>query len=674
MGNVDAIVLCLHTIIIHFRGGAVMPKNLSLLYKILIPVCSIVTLVFLFTIAVIVMRVSDISEQDANRFVNETATRYGLQVKSEIELGMDAARTLAHSFEGLKESGQMLDRGSLDKMQIAILNGNPSFLGVWTCWEPNMLDGLDEQFKGAAGHDETGRYIPYWYRDKGTIAVAALVDYQTEGAGDYYLKPLRTGKEYILDPYFYNIAGTDTLITSVCVPIVINGKAVGVAGVDLSMATFNELLAEIHPFETGYSYLVTNTGSIVAHFNQELTGKSLLDSVPPEIATPLRSALEGGKPFSYNMTQDGEEYVGKTIPFKVGGVDFSWSFGAVIPEAKVLENSRNIMFIAILLGIGALLLVAVVVFFITKALVAPVIQGVALADAIAQGDLSQTLNIDQMDEIGRLAQSLNSMVGKLSGVVTDVQSVSGSVASGSGQLSSSSMSLSQGATEQASSIEQVSASMEEIAASINQNAENAEKTEAIASRSATDVEEGNRAVSQTVDAMKSIAEKISIVEDIARQTNLLALNAAIEAARAGEAGKGFAVVAAEVRKLAERSGTAASEISELSSTSVQIAEKAGQMLTKIVPDIQETANLVQEITASSREQSAGAGQINEAIQQLDRVIQQNASASEEMASTSEQLSGQAAQLQDTIGFFSLEGQSGHRSNVTVRKPTLKALT
>ena len=213
------------------------------------------------------------------------------------------------------------------------------------------------------------------------------------------------------------------------------------------------------------------------------------------------------------------------------------------------------------------------------------------------------------------------------------------------------------AAEQSASVEEVSASMEQMAANIKQNSDNAQQTEKIALKAATDGRDGGKSVSETVAAMKEIAGKISIIEEIARQTNLLALNAAIEAARAGEHGKGFAVVASEVRKLAERSQTAAAEINKLSASSVQIAERAGEMLARMVPDIQRNADLVQEITAASNEQSSGADQINKAIQQLDQVIQQNASASEEMASTSTELLSQAEQLQNTIAFFKLNGGS-----------------
>jgi methyl-accepting chemotaxis protein len=218
--------------------------------------------------------------------------------------------------------------------------------------------------------------------------------------------------------------------------------------------------------------------------------------------------------------------------------------------------------------------------------------------------------------------------------------------------------MSQGASEQAGSVEEVSASMEEMVSNIQQNADNAQQTEKIAQKAAEDAREGGRAVTQTVAAMKEIAGKITIIEEIARQTNLLALNAAIEAARAGEHGKGFAVVASEVRKLAERSQAAAGEISKLSGTSVQVAEQAGQMLAKLVPDIQRTAELVLEINGSSREQNEGAAQVNKAIQQLDQVVQQNASAAEEMSSTAEELSSQAEHLQGIMEFFKVDGVGG----------------
>ncbi|QWV94715.1 MCP four helix bundle domain-containing protein [Geomonas oryzisoli] len=274
------------------------------------------------------------------------------------------------------------------------------------------------------------------------------------------------------------------------------------------------------------------------------------------------------------------------------------------------------------------------------------------AKEVSNGNLMVSLKERSAQD--ELIHALSAMVGKITEVVTEVKVAADNVASGSVQLSANAQSMSQGASQQAAAAEEASSSMEEMSANIRQNADNAQQTEKIAVKSADDAKEGGKAVAETVQAMKDIAGKISIIEEIARQTNMLALNAAIEAARAGEHGKGFAVVASEVRKLAERSQVAAGEISELSITSVEVAERAGEMLSAILPDIQKTAELVQEINASSKEQDTGAQQINKAIQQLDQVIQQNASASEEMASTAEELSSQSEQLQSTISFFRVD--------------------
>ena len=276
----------------------------------------------------------------------------------------------------------------------------------------------------------------------------------------------------------------------------------------------------------------------------------------------------------------------------------------------------------------------------------------ANAKQVAQGNLM--VELKKRCEKDELMESLANMVDKLKEVVTEVQSAADNVATGGQEMSATAQQMSQGATEQAASAEEISSSMEQMASNIRQNTDNAMQTEKIAVKSASDAREGGKAVTETVSAMKEIATKISIIEEIARQTNLLALNAAIEAARAGEHGKGFAVVASEVRKLAERSQSAAGEISKLSTSSVAIAEQAGDMLNKMLPDIQKTAELVQEISASSKEQDTGAEQINKAIQQLDQVIQQNAGSAEEMASTTEELSSQAEQLKATIAFFTLD--------------------
>ncbi len=318
---------------------------------------------------------------------------------------------------------------------------------------------------------------------------------------------------------------------------------------------------------------------------------------------------------------------------------------------EVYNNARNLMLI--LGGIALALSIAIAV-LLTRGIVLPLNEAVVVANRMAGGDLTMEVTVKSKDETGQLLDAIKNMVEKLKHVVGDVVSAADNVAAGSQQLSATAQQMSQGATEQAASAEEVSSSMEEMASSIKQNTDNALQTEKISMKSATDAKEGGKAVKETVAAMKEIATKISIIEEIARQTNLLALNAAIEAARAGEHGKGFAVVASEVRKLAERSQSAAGEISELSARSVQVAETAGDMLEKMLPDIQKTAELVQEITASSKEQDTGADQINKAIQQLDQVIQQNASASEEMASTSEELSSQAEQLKDAISFFKLD--------------------
>jgi len=431
--------------------------------------------------------------------------------------------------------------------------------------------------------------------------------------------------------------------------------------------------------------------------NKDIVGKDASDQRDAkgtkmfvEFARTVSAHGEGFVEYFWNKGNS-KESVPK-ISFVKGFAPWGWVIGSGIYVDDVdhdfYEQAKKfatvICIVVILLGIVA--------FLISRSITRPLAKAVDAANRLAIGDMTMDIEVTSRDETGQLLtamrdmvtsmkevsglaqdvangnltveiktrsekdelmMALSTMVTKLLDVARGVRAAADNVNSGSQAMSSSSQEMSQGATEQAASAEEVSSSIEQMTANIRQNTENSLLTEKIAVKAAEDAMEGGKAVADTMTAMKEIAEKIMIIEEIARQTNLLALNAAIEAARAGEHGKGFAVVAAEVRKLAERSQSAAGEINGLSVSSVNISEKAVKLLEAMVPNIQKTAELVQEIAAASKEQDSGADQISKAIQQLDQVIQQNASASEEMASTSEELSSQAEQMLDLITFFNV---------------------
>ena len=318
---------------------------------------------------------------------------------------------------------------------------------------------------------------------------------------------------------------------------------------------------------------------------------------------------------------------------------------------KVYADSRIHCYILIFLGVFISLFISIL---IVRSIHKAIKNASGVVAKLSEGDLTVDIDSTSKDELGMLLEDLKKMIHKFKSVISYVSAASVNIVAASQELSSSSQQMSEGATEQAAATEEVSSSMEEMVANVQHNTENAQQTEKISVKAAGDAMEGSIAVNQAGVSMKSIANKITIISDIARQTNILALNAAVEAARAGEQGRGFAVVAAEVRKLAEKSQLAAVEINELSQSSVAIAEKSAKILEQMVPSIQHTSKLVGEISASSMEQNLGAGQINNALQQLNQVTQQNATTSEEMAASAEELSSQADQLNEIISFFKFE--------------------
>jgi len=433
---------------------------------------------------------------------------------------------------------------------------------------------------------------------------------------------------------------------------------------------YDMILAPIKIGESGYAFATDSKGLIIGHPNKELIME--LDTSDSDYGKEMIARRNGTYKYFFEKQNQWKAMAFNEVK------QTGWLVAVSAPLGELMAPLATIRNAAIIGTIITILAAGLVILFIVGRITNIFGEFVQVLRTIAQGDLRISLSkkdLAKVDEIGDMARALDQMSVQLSETVTSISGATDEMAAGSEELSGSSQGVAQGASEQAASIEEISSSMEEMTSSVRQNAENAQQTQKIAVQAATDAEAGGEAVSETVGAMKEIADKISVIEDIARQTNLLALNAAIEAARAGEHGKGFAVVAAEVRKLAEHSGVAAAEISDLSASSVDVAVKAGEMLGRIIPDIKRTAELVDEISSTSREQDSGVEQINQAIQQLDSVIQANASASEEMASTSEQLAGQSELLREAVGFFTLkdEGQAMRSSRPTVARAQAPAL-
>ncbi len=660
-----------------------MLKKLGIRGKLLLGLSILLLLSLITIISTITNKASNLSLRQMKRTALEISEKYAAYMDIELQESLVACRAVARSFEGmLAEGGVAPKREVLDNILKKTLEKNPGIIAVAACFEPNALDGLDDQYRNTTGHDASGRYLPYWNRGSGSIAVEPLVDMETS---DWYQGPKTTGKETITKPYMYKVGGKEVKMVTISVPINKNGRFAGIVLMDFPLGVFSKMTEGLKPFGTGYAWLMSFDGEIIAHRIKERIGKQAGEIVGKQHEEAALASIAKEKSYQM-MTKNGNAFL-VFSPIKIGETGKFWVFGLAVPTTTIYEGSNAIRNLCILIGVVSFMIMFIVIFVLAEKIVAKPIRNIAnnLQDiAEGEGDLTQRLAINSKDEIANLSHWFNIFIGKLQDLIgqvaqsaNDIETSSTSLNSISSDLLSSADETSQRSNNVASASEEMSGNMNNVAAAMEQSASNTnmistalEETNSTVNEIAGSAERARtvsqQAVSKTKESLENMtelgnaAEKIGLVTEtiteISEQTNLLALNATIEAARAGEAGKSFAVVANEIKDLAMQTADATMEIRELIDNVQNTTEKAGdgiQSVSTVIGDVNETINsiasAVEEQTVTLSEIAKNVIQTNSGIQSVNENVNQSSIVAQDITKDIAEVSTAAQDISENSG-------------------------
>jgi len=591
--------------------------------------------------------------ENAKDITNTSSREHAYKTQSELNVEINISRALAQSFSGVSMNDHLLKDSLYKSILKRIAIKNPDFVSVWLNLE---LNSIEPNF-----NKPNGRLRITWYREKGELKYKEeVLDTEKENPTGLYYLIKKNPVETVTDPYSFSYSGNksdEILETSVCVPLFTeNNQFMGLAGVDLSLERFISTIEKIKPFEGSKAFLVSNNGTIIVCPDKSKIGKSITTLIDSTfLNSTMTSTIKEGENISFNYTDNKGVKSHVTLAgFTIGSSKTPWAVGIITPENIMLQEFYSTQLRMIIFGSFGILLMILLTVYLSDKLVKPLRKSIKLAEKISRGDLNQQIENEYDDETGDLIKSLNRMARKLSEMVSKISLSAQQLSQQGDLLLENSNEISHGSSDQAASTEEVSCQMEEMSANISASSENAKITEQITKTTVIHIQDVTESSNASALAMQRIAEKVTIIGDIAFQTNILALNAAVEAARAGEHGRGFAVVAAEVRKLAERSKVSAEEINTLTSESLQLSQGTKEKFETLLPEINRTLTLIAEISNAAQEQIVGIDQVNNAMQQLNTATQHNSLASDRTAESAREMSRLANELTEIIALFKLK--------------------